>query len=249
MAMPSLFRYIWKNSRREQIILLVVVVASLPFYFVSLDIPKFIINDAIQGRAFADGRDATLAFRLSTPSILGLPSVTMFEGVRLNQFQYLFGLSGAFLFLVLINGAFKYVINLRKGILGERLLQGLRLDLFKLLLRINPESARHIKPSEAATVIKDEAEPIGGFVGDAFVQPVFLGGQAATALAFILLQNFALGLSAAAVVLVQAVIIPRLRREQVRLAKQRQERSRALAGRIGEAVGGLAEIGNHGASN
>ena len=30
-------------------------------------------------------------------------------------------------------------------------------------------------------MIKDEVEPLGGFIGDAFVQPVFLGGQALTA--------------------------------------------------------------------
>ena len=35
-------------------------------------------------------------------------------------------------------------------------------------------------------MIKDEVEPLGGFIGDAFVQPAFLGGQALTALIFIL---------------------------------------------------------------
>ncbi len=37
--------------------------------------------------------------------------------------------------LVLINGAFKYVINLRKGILGERMLRRMRYDLFSQLMR------------------------------------------------------------------------------------------------------------------
>ena len=44
-------------------------------------------------------------------------------------------------------------------------------------------------------MIKDEVEPLGGFIGDAFVTPVFLGGQAITAMVFILVQNFWLGRS------------------------------------------------------
>ena len=141
---------------------------------------------------------------------------------------------------------FKYVINMRKGALGERLLQRLRFDLFSALLSFKPEALQRIKPSEAATIIKDEVEPIGGFVGDAFVQPVFLGGQALTALAFILVQNLALGLIAVAMVLIQGAIIPRLRREQIRLGKQRQIASRAFAGKIGEVVETIGEVSNHG---
>src|SRR5690606_3981601 len=152
------------------------------------------------------------------------------------------------LLLILINGLFKYIINLRKGALGERLLQKLRLDLFSALLGFKSEQLQRIKPSEAATIIKDEVEPIGGFVGDAFIQPIFLGGQVLTALIFILAQNLALGLIALGMVLIQGAIIPRLRREQIRLGRQRQIVSRAFAGKIGEVVETLGEVSNHGTS-
>ena len=49
-------------------------------------------------------------------------------------------------------------------------------------------------------MVKDEVEPLGGFIGDAFVQPALLGGQALTALIFIIIQNFWLGLIAAVIV-------------------------------------------------
>ena len=51
----SLFRYIWRHSRREQLVILAVVLASLPFYFLSLDLPRKIVNEAIQGKAFESG--------------------------------------------------------------------------------------------------------------------------------------------------------------------------------------------------
>lgn len=246
--MKSLFAYIWEHSRREQLFILAVVLGSFPFYFYSLDLPKYIVSDAIQGRAFANGKTEALLFhlQLTLPAFLGGAHVELFPGLSLSRLPYLFALSFLFFFLVLINGAFKYVINMRKGALDERLLQYLRFDLFSLLLRFSPEALRNVKASEAATIIKDEVEPIGGFVGDAFIQPVFLGGQALTALTFILLQSPILGFLAGLIVFVQAAVIPRLRREQIRLGKERQLRSRALAGRIGEVVDGIGEVSNHG---
>ena len=105
-----------------------------------------------------------------------------------------------------------------------------------LFLRFRPEVARAAKPAEIASMVKDEVEPIGGFIGDAFIQPAFLLSQAGTALVFIMVQSPSMGLAALAVVLVQAVVIPYLRREQIRLGRLRQLASRQLAGRIGEAM-------------
>lgn len=246
----GLFSYIWRNSRREQAVILVVVVLSFPFYYLSLDLPKYIVTDALQGRAFAGGADTARLFHiaLNLPDWLGGPR-TFFEGVQLHRLPYLFTLSGLFLLLVLINGVFKYIINMRKGALGERLLQRLRFDLFSVLLSFRPEAMQRLKPSEAATIIKDEVEPIGGFVGDAFVLPAFLGGQALTALAFIFVQNVALGFIVVFMVGVQGLVIPRLRREQVRLGKQRQIASRAFAGKVGEVVETISEVSNHGTSS
>ncbi|MFT4132246.1 cyclic nucleotide-binding domain-containing protein [Labrys sp. (in: a-proteobacteria)] len=246
-GLPPLFSYIWQNSRRQQVVILLVVLASLPFYFLSLDLPRSIVNDAIQGRAFQHGiTEAPLfAFNLALPAFLGGGSLH-YPGMTFSRIAYLMVLSSVFMLLVLINGAFRYVINMQKGKLGEDLLRRLRLDLFNLLLRFRPEAVRNVRSAEVATIIRDEVEPIGGFVGDAYIQPAFLGSQALTALGFILLQSPLLGLLAAAMVLVQGAVIPRLRREQLRLGRQRQARSRSLAGHIGEIVDGIGEVSNHG---
>ena len=49
------------------------VLASLPFYFLSLDLPRKIVNEAIQGRAFESGNQTApiLEPALSLPSFLG----------------------------------------------------------------------------------------------------------------------------------------------------------------------------------
>src|SRR5919107_5139878 len=246
---PNLFRYIWRHSRRDQLIIFAVVLGSLPFYFASLDLPRRIVNEAIQGRAFEKGQATArfLALSFELPQWLGGFRFTGFEGFDVDRLGLLYGLSGLFLLLVIVNGAFKYWINVAKGALGERMLRRMRFELFALILRFTPEALRNVKASETATIIKDEVEPIGGFIGDAFILPLFLGTQAATALIFILIQNIWLGLLAGGVVGVQFMIIPRLRRELLRLGKQRQLASRRLAGRVGEVVDGIEVVHVHNA--
>ena len=247
----NLFRYIWQKSRGEQVVVLLIILASIPFNWVSFVVPKRIVNDAIQGGAFKDGNTSTtlMDITLSWPDMLGGGSLHLFDGFQVGQLGLLFGLSFYFLVLVLINGIFKYVINVRKGILGERMLRRMRYDLFSQLMRFQPEDIRSVKPAEVASMIKDEVEPIGGFVGDAFIQPVFLLSQALTALVFIMAQSVWLGSIALVIVIAQAIIIPILRREQLRLGRERQIASRLLAGRIGEIVDAGPTIQGHGVTN
>jgi putative ABC transport system ATP-binding protein len=245
---PNLFRFVWRHSRREQLGILLLILASLPFYFASLDVPRIIVSEALQGGAFPEGQTTARVFQWSftLPSFLGGSRIVLSHGWELDQISYLMALSFMFLLLVLINGAFKYFINIRKGILGEQILRRMRYELFAVLLRFRPEDIRSVKPSEAASMINNEVEPVGGFVGDAFIQPVFLGTQALTALTFILIQSVWLGMIALTVVMIQAIVIPWLRREQIRLGRERQVAARHLAGRIGEVVEAAPAVHVHG---
>src|SRR4051812_41248192 len=200
-------------------------------YYLSLDLPKTIINKAIQGDAFK--KDAT----------------THWLGMDLERLPYLLALSVLFLGLIVLNGWLKFQINTMKGWMGERMLRRLRYTLFDQILRFPLARFRRIKAAEMATMIKDEVEPLGGFIGEALITPLFLGGQAVTAMFFILYQHWALGLVALAVVAVQAVVIPRLRKRLLVLGRERQLTARALAGRIAETVDGAAEIHANGTSN
>jgi ABC-type multidrug transport system fused ATPase/permease subunit len=166
----------------------------------------------------------------------------LFEGFELERMPTLFALAGLFLTLIIVNGLFKFYINTYKGRLGERMLRRIRYDLVDKLLRFPVRQFRKVKSSEIASMVKDEVEPIGGFMGDAFVQPLFLGGQAITAMVFIMVQNVWLGLIAISMIAVQFVLIPRLRRHLIRLGKQRQIAARKLSGRVGEIVDGINHV-------
>lgn len=250
----SLYRYIWQHSRRDQIVILMIALLAQPFYFLTLTLPKHIINGPIQGGGFEEpgATQAFLQLSVMLPGFLphGLAGTWhVFNGIPLERMPYLFALSLTFLALVGFNGFLKFLVNTMKGRLGERLLRRLRFELVDRILRFPPAHLRRVKQAEVASMVKDEVEPLGGFTGDAIVWPVFLAGQAITAMTFILVQNVWLGLVSGAIVAVQAVVIPYLRRPILRLGKLRQLQARELAGRVGEIVDGGADIRSQGTGN
>ncbi|OWV97518.1 hypothetical protein ATY81_08850 [Rhizobium sp. R72] len=244
----SLARYIWSNTRLQQLWILAVVAVSMIPYFLSFDLPKQIVNGPIQGSGF-EGEGATQTFMRLAYTFPIIGEVEFFKGLQLDRLQMLMGLSLVFLALVVLNGLFKFYINTYKGRLGERMLRRIRFELIDRVLRFPPAHFKRVKSAEIATMIKDEVEPMGGFTGDAFVSPALLGGQALTALAFIIVQNFWLGMIAAAIVGVQAVVIPRMRKRLLELGRQRQLTARELSGRVGEIVDGIGTIHGNDTSN
>ncbi len=198
----NLFKYIWKHSWRDQAYILVVVALLQVFLFISLDLPKQVVNDGIRGQAFKNDNGEVihdtipfLHFSLGPYPSLHIPKVTLFQGVPLEQQNYLFALCFAFLFCVVINGWMKQWVNTSKGRLGERMLRRLRFELFDKVLQFPLSHFRKVKQAEVATMIKDEVEPLGGFIGDAFITPAQLAGSAVTALYFIFLQSSPLAAS------------------------------------------------------
>lgn len=251
--MPTtVFGFAWKYTKPQQIFILAVVLASMPTYFMALELPKQIVNGPIQGRGFEQegATDLFLPIGINLPTWLVADGrIEIFSGFELTRLGMLVGLSIVFLSLVVINGLFKFYINTYKGRLGERMLRRLRFELVDRVLRFPMAQFKRVKPAEVATMVKDEVEPVGGFIGEAFVTPMFLGGQAITAMTFILLQSIPLGLIAVAIIGVQAVVIPRLRRRQIELGRQRQLTARQLAGRIGELVEGIGAVHVNDTSN
>ncbi len=248
----SLFKYVWNQTKMEQLWILLVILVSMPFNFIMLDLPKYIVNGPIQAKGFEHASATQHYFQVRVPvptMVKGNGFVEVLHGFDLNRVWSLVVLSALFLILVVVNGLFKYYINFYKGRLGERMLAQLRYELVDRVLRFPPSEFRRVKGAEIATMIRDEVEPLGGFIGDSFVQPVFLGGQIVVSIVFILVQNFALGLIALTLLLVQGVIIPRLRRKQLLLGRQRQTASRALAGRVGEIVDDISSIHTNDASD
>ncbi len=224
---PSIYRYVLKHTVKDQVLLLLLTAASLPLVYVTLEIPKRIINEAIGGK--------------------GMPYT--FWGIELDQIQFLLLLCFAYLGLVILNGIFKYVNNVYRGVVGERMLRRLRYELYARILRFPLPHFKHTSQGELIPMVIAETEPLGGFIGEAFALPLYQGGLLLTYLFFIFNQDFLLGIASIMMYPLQMYVIPKLQRKVNDLNRQRVRKVRVLSDRIGETVSGITEIHAHDTSH
>ncbi len=201
-------------------VLLVLTACLFPLQFLTLELPKRIINDAID----AD------------------QNIIDVFGYEMDQERFLITLSVLFLFAVLGHGLMKMRINTMKGILSERMLRRFRFTLINQVTRFPQPYLRRTSQGELVAMITSEAEPMGGMMGDAISLPVMQAGQMLTILIFLFMQNVWFGLAAIALIPLQAWIIPKLQRQINLHNKDRIQQVRHLAAEIGETATGAPEL-------
>lgn len=222
----SIFKYVWKYSKRDQIILLLVTLLTFPLLYISLELPKRIINDAIGGSD---------------------EGVTLL-GTAFSQVEFLMILCVGFLLAVLANGLLKMRLNTMKGVLRERLLRRFRYQLLTRILRFPRSYFRNTSQGELVSMVTSEAEPLGGIMGNMVSQPILQAGQMLTILIFLFAQSVWFGLAAIALIPLQAWIIPVLQRQINLLNKGRIIEVRKFASEIGETAAGVSDIRTNGGS-
>ncbi|GGB41178.1 hypothetical protein GCM10011316_11400 [Roseibium aquae] len=216
----SLFSFIWRFSKRQQIFILCVTVLTYPVTYILLELPKLIVNDAVQGSGF--------------------PRAVF--GFEFDQVSYLVLLCFTFLGLVVVSNGLKLFLNVYKGRLGERMLRRLRFELFQRVLRFRLPHFRKVSSGEIIPMITSEVEDVGGFIGEAFALPAYQGGMLVVQLGFIFMQDPLLGLAAISSYPIQAYIIPKLQRKVVLLSRRRVKNVRVIADKVGESITGVPEI-------
>ena len=214
------FAFVWRHSKREQLFILAITLLSFPLVYISLEIPKIIVNDAIDGSEF--------------------PRTIL--GVEFAQIPYLLILCLAFLGLVIAINGIKWVMNVAIGMCGERMLRRLRFMLFEHVMRFRMSRFKQTKPGEVIQSMLGEIEPLGGFIGEVIATPAFQGGLLVVYSVFIFMQDWLLGLAAVAFYPIQAWLIPKLQAKVIRLNKERAQNTRGLADTISESVGTIADI-------
>jgi len=202
----GVFRYVFCNTRRDQLFMVLIALLAMPILYITLELPKRIINEAINGDQFP---------------------VDVF-GEALSQVEYLFLLCSVFLFMVCLNCGLKYLVNVYKGRVAETLNRIMRWQLYRSWRDAGP---REDGPALIPVVVQ-EVEPIGGFAGQALAVPVLQGGTFLTILTFMIMQEPILGAAAVALLPFQLAIIPRLQMRINRLARGRAKEVRTLGSLI-----------------
>ncbi|MEH6579969.1 MAG: ABC transporter transmembrane domain-containing protein [Amphritea sp.] len=214
-----LSKFIYRYSLRDQVRVLLLTLLFFPILYLSLELPKTIINGAI---ARSGGNT--------------------FLGMQWQPMQFLLLLCGLLLLTVLVSGVFKMRINTYKGIIGERMVRRLRYQLIERLQRFPPAQFQRVSQGEIIATITSETEPLAGFIGDSLAQPLFQGGTMLTILTFMFVQDPILGVVAVSMIPLQAYIIPRMQKRLNTLKKERVKQVRVLASKLGESVDGNREV-------
>jgi putative ABC transport system ATP-binding protein len=172
----NIFRFILRYSLRHQLLLILMSAAALPFLYLTLELPKTIVNDAISGVDF--------------------PKVIF--GITFEQIPYLLALCGLFLTLVIISGVLKFFTATYRYRIGDRLLRRLRYDMIERLLRFPPAEFRNMSSGQVVSMITAETSTLGFFIAEAFAVPAIAFGTLTTIVLFMFVQNWMMGLAAIA---------------------------------------------------
>lgn len=206
----NLFRFVFKSSIKQQSLLLIASLIAMPILYGTLELPKQIINNALDANRF--------------------PFV--YRGLEITQVDFLLFLCGLYLGTILINGLHKYWLNVYKGRVAERFLRRLRL----LIYRQWRNDGRGHGKADIIPILSQEVEPIGGFAADILTLPVFQGGTLLTIMAFMFVQEPILGIAAIAILPLQLVLLPRLQRRVNTLARARIQEMRKLGSELGAQI-------------
>jgi putative ABC transport system ATP-binding protein len=216
----SLAAFAWKHAKKDQIIVICVTLLTFPAIWVTLELPKMIINDAMNGTGFPR---YLLTFEFS-------------------QLDYLFLLCGAYLLVIAINNGLKFYLNVTRGITGERMLRRMRFDLFSKIMARRLNKLKGTSPGEVVQIISAELAPIGDFIGAIFATPLLQGGSFLVFISFIVVQNTFIGIAALSLYPVQAYVIPKLQARVVAMITQRLANLRAIAREISDSIDGVTEV-------
>lgn len=230
----NIFRYILRYSAKDQFLLFLLIISFQPLYLLSLELPKIIINSL---------KNAEIGNLQPPPydiALFGVEALTF--PIDSSLLNFLFILSFMYLFIVLFTGAQKYAINVYIGLVGERILRRLRYTLYQRVLRFPLKHFRKVGDGAIIPMITQEVEPVGGFAGSAFADPLFQGGQLVIAISYIIYQDWLLGVAALSFYPVQIIIIPKLQKVVNGLSKERVSNVRTLSDTLGASIRGAKQI-------
>lgn len=220
----NLVSFVWKFGKIDTIKTLIVTFMTFPVIYISLEIPKIIVNQALGAG--------------KTP--VDYPKEFLFMDV--DRLEHLLALCFIFITMIVLNNGLKFILNVQIGLTSERMLRRLRFTLYEAVMRFRIKRFQHMKQGEIVQSVMGEVEPLGGFFGEVISTPVWQGGMLIVYTTFIFVQDPLLGAAAIALYPIQGYIIPKLQKKVVRLNRERVANVRKIADQVGESVGAIEEI-------
>lgn len=196
----SLYQFIWRSSRRQQIWLVLLTLVVAPMSMIPLELQRRIVDDAIHNQ----------------------------------NLHYMFLLCGAYLVALLVQGGLKYLLNVYRGGLVERISLQLRGHIFGVL--VDEPLRRHERGTvtdkgAVVSMTSSEVEEVAGFVGDSISFPLLQAGTAFGTLGYLFWVQPEIAAFAVALFIPQILIVP--------MGQRRINRWAAIHARLLRKLGGV----------
>ena len=144
----KLLRFVWNNGKVDTIKTLILTFLTFPVIYISLEIPKIIVN-----KALGAGKEP-------------VEYPTEFLYMELDQMTYLMVLCLLFITMIVMNNGLKFLLNVQVGLTSERMLRRMRYSLYESVMRFRIKRFQHMKQGEIVQSVMGEVEPLGGFFGE-----------------------------------------------------------------------------------
>jgi len=172
----SLYSFIWRSSKRQQIWLVALTLIVAPMSMIPLELQRRIVDDAIHNQNLA----------------------------------YMLALCAIYLVVLLLQGGLKYLLNVYRGSLVERVAFELRGHVFQVLVD-EPLKSHQRTPIDKGAIVSmtsSEVEEVAGFVGDSISFPLLQAGTALGTLGYLFWVQPEIAAFAVVLFIPQTLIVP-----------------------------------------
>lgn len=164
------------------------------------------------------------------------------EAIHLRDEQLLFLYCGLYVGAVTLASLLKYLLNILQTIIGQKILVGMRNELYHHILQLPLQFYRKMQPGTVISAMTAELNAIGFFLGGALAIPV------TSVLTFLAFAGYMINLSPLLALLslsiypFELIVIPLLQRRYNRFNKKRIRNIRAMGNVVNEAISGIHEV-------
>jgi ABC-type multidrug transport system fused ATPase/permease subunit len=151
------------------------------------------------------------------------------DAFRGGQLRPILALALLYLAVAATEGLIKLGMNVYRSWVSENAVRTLRLDVEALLVGLQPAATAPGALGVETSMMLNEVEPIGGFVGVSLSEPLLQGGLLVTVFGYMALIQPTMALVAMAVFLPQAAFVPIIQRAINRRVAQRVTALRAVS--------------------
>jgi ABC-type bacteriocin/lantibiotic exporter with double-glycine peptidase domain len=137
-------------------------------------------------------------------------------------------LGGVYVVVVLLQGGLKYALRWYRGLVGERAIRRLRARVQQAHRRDTGSTADDVGRGESVSIVSNEVERVGGFIGESLSEPVLQVGIFVSVLGYMLAVQTTIALVSLAFFVPQAIVVPLLQRAANRRAKRKVRLVREL---------------------